>query len=101
MPQQVASLSLVSHDAVSATFHVHDEDKKDDQEYSKWLVVKAYDGAGQLVGTSAHFPIRWDEGTPPADDCEMTVPLPAAVSYAAFVWLYPDPTTPRSNTITF
>lgn len=101
MPQQVASLSLVSNDATTATFHVHDEDKKDNEEYSKWLVVKAFDAFGQPAAPTGYFPVRWDENTPPADDCDLTAPLPAAASYAAFVTVFPDVWTPRSNTVEF
>lgn len=101
MPPAIASLELTGQTATSATFHIHDEDKKDKDEYNKWLVVHPFAGDGTPL-SPLYQGIRWDEQNPPSDDCDMTVDLdPAASSFAAFVAMFPDVWTPRSNLVEF
>lgn len=101
----VATLTLVSHDSNAAAFHIHDKDKKDANEYSKWIAVNGYDAGG--VHRTADFKgIRWNEGDPPPDDCDEVVELTnddafPVVRREAFVTVFPDVWTPRSNTVEF
>lgn len=97
----IATLELLSHGIGTATFRVHDADKKDTNEYSKWLAVWGYDKDG-VARTAAYKGIRWGETT--ADDCEETILLNLdedfpVVSYSAFVWMFPNSASPRSNIV--
>jgi hypothetical protein len=108
MPQQAASISLVTYEAGTATFHVHDEDKKDTQEYYKWVVARGYDAAG-VPQTVQHHPVRWtSEDGNPSDDADVSfaplfngVPPNAVVRYEAFVVIYPNLLEPVSNLLEF
>lgn len=107
MPGPIASLALVSHDGATATFHVHDADKKDRDEFYKWVACIGYD-ADDVQTSAAYSPVVWDtSGVDPLDDGTATVTLGAApgnpppVRYEAFVVLWPDVWTPRSDTVGF
>lgn len=105
MPHAEASIDLISADDTSATFHVHDEDKKDLEEYYKWIGVIGKDGAG-VPRTSDYKAINWPGGNPPADDATETValsddPSNPVTERVAYVAHYPALGTPVSNLVTF
>lgn len=100
MPPDAAALSFVDNGA-DATFTVdftpHGKYKN---EFNLWLRFSGIDENGDE--TTASF-------TSFSGQASITVPKPTpappgnnpVVSYRAFVWYFPDPNTPISNTVAF
>lgn len=97
-----ATLAFVSQDAstvtVTATFTGH----KNVNPYDLWVRLVGLDANGATVGVT-DAALRWNEQPVVPDGTTSTVTLakPAgSVTFSAFVWLFPDPSTPVSNTVT-
>ena len=101
--KQDATLALISQDSSSVTFQATFEGKGSLNPYDLWVQCEGLDGSGTVV-SETEGGLRWNEQSPVPDGaiCQITLSKPAnAASFKAYVWLFPDNTTPVSNTVSF
>src|SRR5258708_3576458 len=97
--QDDAVLTLEGATATYATFGVKFVGHKNINRYQLWVQLDAFDANGVDLGRSEAGISAWNGDTAMVTLSKSTPPT--LDHYAAHVWLFPDNTTPVSNTVTF